>query len=305
MNRWTLALGAATTVGFLLHGPWALAGAVAGLSGAWLGQRLDLPPAALAAAAALPPLVAAGPAAGIVAAVLALVAVSEHAGRVEVLAGAVLGAVLPAPLGVAVPAAAAGLLLAKGRGTTWMFAGVPALASVVASPSQVPITTLACLGAGVVARWVGSHPANATMARRTVQLGIVLLPTPALLGFAFSSIAGEFEPVLGWLGVVALTVAAGFALLVAHLGLALVLRTDSGLRAALLALVWLFPAILLGFSAQDGPRAAMAHGLALLGLTALPVGIGLAASWRALSDASPHFREWLTPQMESVHNKKS
>lgn len=277
MNASLLALVAGTAVGAVLHGPWVLAGAATGFGAAWLGHRWGLPLSACVAAAAVPPLLAAGPGALVAAVLTVAVVLADHTGRSEVLAGAALGALLPGPVGVVVPAAAAGLLVASAKDrATMAVATVPAVAAVVAAPSEVPFVLAACLVVAAVARWVAAHPANATMARRTAQAGIALLPTPAAVGFLFSAVAGEFEHVWAWLPATGGAIAAGGVLSLAHLGLAMLLRTDAPQRPVVLGLGWLFFAVFLGLSAQAGPRAALGLAPALLGLLAVPMAIGAA-----------------------------
>lgn len=277
MTFWPLLLPAgATAAGFALHGPWALAGVMGGAAAGLAAHRLGagLPVAALAAS--IPPLAAAGPLALAVALVLGLVALGEATNTWWVLLAGLLGLLLPGPAASIAPPLAGAALLAVAPGPAALV-GVPvALAAWALAPHGIPGVAVAALAAGGVARWVVGHPANVSMGRNLVRIGLVLAPAPAAAGFLVAALPGAPEHV--WEVFLAAAVAGllGCLLLAAHIGFAPILQSAGGHPGAWLAFTWGLPAAALGLALELGAQGAAGVSWGLAGLTALPAAVGFA-----------------------------
>ncbi|MCA1812830.1 MAG: hypothetical protein LC624_02630 [Halobacteriales archaeon] len=287
MRLLALVPAAAMALGVLLFGAWGAVGAAAGALAALVAWQAGAGRRAALLAAVLPPLVATGPSIVAPLALLGLTAVWQRTGRVEVFALAALGALWPAPGGALVAALGGAALLALGSGTRALLGLPVAGASWLALRQGAPLLAAAFIAVGLVARGIAAHPANLTMARRIAGLGLLAAPAPAIAALVVQA-SGAGLDLAASLATAGEAVLLGIALLLAHLGAAVLLRAGDRQRALGLVSAWALPAAAVGAWATPGSESVFG---ALPGVAAAAVVVGLAAAWLlALTGSTPVLR---------------
>lgn len=285
-RMWPLALPvAASVVALLVHGSAGLPGIAAGVLAGMLVVRSPAPTWVGALAASIPPLTATGEMGFVVVGALGLALVVRGTHRPEVAIVAVAfpfaGTLLPPVPAILLAALGAGVLAAVAP-RWWALAGGAGLALAAAAvQGGLPIAVLLALAGGASARWVYSHPANLTMARRLTLAGLVLLPLPAALAFLVAALRGNSEHVLVILGAVGGIVLAGGLLLAAHFGAAVLLRSDADVTLPL-GLLWSGLGAFVGIAFQSGFSMALAAPAFPLAMAAPLAAVGMARAARRI-----------------------
>jgi hypothetical protein len=274
---------AAVVVGYLLYDVWGLAGGVAGILAALAAGQAGGGVWMRSLAATLPPLVAVGPSALLVAAVLALVLAAQRLQDPRVYLFGGLALFVPLPGAAYVATAAGALLVATGR-RGWIAAGAGLCLGPWLLASTTPIPGVLALGFGLLARALATHPANASVARGLVALGALLLCAPAIAAVALAAMGALPNGFAVLVGAAIGGILVGAILLAAHAGLAALHLSDVPALPVWTTLTWL-PAggiLLLDPRAGDmGPP--LAALLPLLGLTTVSVAVGARWLKRSLS----------------------
>lgn len=275
---------ACAAIGVVAFGPWGAVGVVAGLAAGLAAHQLGLRGFRVAAVASTPPLVATGPLILPVAVVLLLLVTSERFRDPRIFLLSALGVLLPIPGGVFVPALGGALLLATAPMPLALIGVV--LVGLVWVPGMdvsPPLAALAIIGA-LLARAMARHPANLSRARTFLAIGLSLAAVPPLAGFAIA--AAGMVPAGG--GAVfkatALGILLGVALLLVHLGLA-VMHLAEGVRPeAWTTLAWGTAAVSAAALIVQGLDSALGQ-LPLLSLVALPMLLGFVWSTKRREQA--------------------
>lgn len=274
---WLLLPAVAAALGVLLHGPWALLGSAAGAWAAWWLHRRGAGQAASAFAASLPPLLW-GDAAGIAAALGLVLAVESHrrwwvgAAGVGALVLAVVA--VPAPWAPLLPALGGAFVLVAGPRPLALL-GVPLGLTAGLMGAAWAAVAVGLLGAAALARWLASHPANLSVARSLAQWGLALAPLPAAAGLVLHALQLLPEPVSVVLIGATAAAGGGAVFLLAHLGLAVFVRTTDVSAGIWMVCAWAPLAAAAGLVLALSPGGAAAAAFSLAALSAIPAAVGL------------------------------